>query len=680
MQPILRFLAIAFVILNVPVFGQSIDESNWCGTEPTQAQIEYLNRTRSLRQEVNQQKSAPKTTLYIPVQHHIVRRSNGTGGLTPSAIPEIMHTLNHYYGKVNMIYFECGPINFIDDDTYYDFSSSQESAVCGANDVTDVINIYYFNSAKSGSNSVCGYSRFPPSVDRVIMANSCATNGSTIVHELGHYFSLYHTHGKTNFGTTSELVDGSNCSNTGDDICDTPADPNLSGKVSSLCRYTGTGTDINGDAYNPQVDNIMSYSRKACRQLMTTQQLNRALASLQVDRSYLICPTPTVPVADFWASTSESCDGLVNFTDRSSSIPTQWAWDFGDGNGSTMQHPVHQYRSSGTYTVTLIVANSSGSNTATQTNTVVVTLLDPPTVDPVDSICEGQLATLSGTGTGVLHWYADTVTDVPLSMGNTYLVSGLTTTTTFYVADQQSRPAQKVGMKNNLSGSGGYTTAFAHLVFDAHKPFTLKTVKVYADSAKERTIELRDHLGLVLQDTTIMIAAGEQTVTLDFDVPAASNLELGLSVVSEMDLYRNTSGASYPYSVSGIMDITGSSSGSAQYYYFYDWQILEGDCKSLRVPVTVGVKACFDGVSTLQGLSKIELRPNPTNGLLYLANNDFAGLNVSVYNMVGAEVYNEQFFQVNKTIDLTHLPDGVYLFHLNYHGSQVVKKLVKAGR
>ena len=70
------------------------------------------------------------------------------------------------------------------------------------------------------------------------MRNSCAYNGSTIIHEFGHYFSLFHTHGPTNSAITTELVDGSNCTTSGDELCDTPADPNLSGNVTN-CLYTG---------------------------------------------------------------------------------------------------------------------------------------------------------------------------------------------------------------------------------------------------------------------------------------------------------------------------------------------------------------------------------------------------------------------------------------------------------
>jgi gliding motility-associated-like protein len=58
------------------------------------------------------------------------------------------------------------------------------------------------------------------------------------------------------------------------------------------------------------------------------------------------------------------------FTDLSLNA-TQWYWDFGDGDTSTLQNPVHIYMLDGTYTVTLIVSNQWGC-TDTITQTVLV--------------------------------------------------------------------------------------------------------------------------------------------------------------------------------------------------------------------------------------------------------------------------------------------------------------------
>ena len=63
---------------------------------------------------------------------------------------------------------------------------------------------------------------------------------------------------------------------------------------------------------------------------------------------------------------------MVQFTDQSTNYPTEWLWDFGDGNTSTEQNPVHEYTAPGTYTVTLTVTNSAGSDDETKVNYIMV--------------------------------------------------------------------------------------------------------------------------------------------------------------------------------------------------------------------------------------------------------------------------------------------------------------------
>jgi gliding motility-associated-like protein len=70
------------------------------------------------------------------------------------------------------------------------------------------------------------------------------------------------------------------------------------------------------------------------------------------------------PAVNFSVSDSIGCfPKTVQFTDKSiagSGNIVQWTWDFGDGNISTQQHPVHTYTKAGFNTVTLKVVNSFG--------------------------------------------------------------------------------------------------------------------------------------------------------------------------------------------------------------------------------------------------------------------------------------------------------------------------------
>lgn len=73
------------------------------------------------------------------------------------------------------------------------------------------------------------------------------------------------------------------------------------------------------------------------------------------------------PNADFTGiPTTGNAPLTVVFTDRSSGSPTSWNWDFGDGQTSTQQNPVHIFFAQGDYSVTLTVTNSKGTSTITK--------------------------------------------------------------------------------------------------------------------------------------------------------------------------------------------------------------------------------------------------------------------------------------------------------------------------
>jgi PKD repeat protein len=79
------------------------------------------------------------------------------------------------------------------------------------------------------------------------------------------------------------------------------------------------------------------------------------------------------PVASFTDLPDPTAvDDDVQFTDTSTpeEFVTFWLWDFGDGNTSLDQHPVHAYAAEGVYTVTLWVSGPHGAASATGTHTV----------------------------------------------------------------------------------------------------------------------------------------------------------------------------------------------------------------------------------------------------------------------------------------------------------------------
>lgn len=89
--------------------------------------------------------------------------------------------------------------------------------------------------------------------------------------------------------------------------------------------------------------------------------------------------TNYITVADIIANFSGSpttviVGNTVTFTDNSSCNPTSWSWSFPEGtpSSSTSQNPTVTYGTVGTYSVTLVSTNASGSDTEMKSNYINV--------------------------------------------------------------------------------------------------------------------------------------------------------------------------------------------------------------------------------------------------------------------------------------------------------------------
>jgi len=101
---------------------------------------------------------------------------------------------------------------------------------------------------------------------------------------------------------------------------------------------------------------------------------NEEGSNTEIKTSYIIVNTnPNAPIAAFSASPTSGTEPLtVNFTDESENNPTNWQWNFGDGNIIYHQNPTHTYNSDGSYTVSLKVSNEDGSDTEIKTNFIII--------------------------------------------------------------------------------------------------------------------------------------------------------------------------------------------------------------------------------------------------------------------------------------------------------------------
>lgn len=133
-------------------------------------------------------------------------------------------------------------------------------------------------------------------------------------------------------------------------------------------------------------------------------------------------------VSDFTAP-MDSCSNVpIQFTDASYSGTTinLWAWDFGDGNTSDIQSPIHTYDAAGTYTVALTVENIAGL-TSTMTYDINISEAQVTLATSANPICIGDMISLTGIGADTYIW-DNGVTDgelfAPPLGTTTYTVTG----------------------------------------------------------------------------------------------------------------------------------------------------------------------------------------------------------------------------------------------------------------
>ena len=172
------------------------------------------------------------------------------------------------------------------------------------------------------------------------------------------------------------------------------------------------------------------------------------------------------------------------------------------------------------------------------------------------------------------------------------------------------------GELDNIFGTGSFFNNNQHLIFDATNDLVIKSAVFYAEEPKTITFELRNSNGTVIDDTTHNVIQGQQQLALNFEVPAGSDMQLGISN-GNSGLYRNDAGAIYPYNIGSIMTITGNSASASGYYYFYYNIEVEVPCENTSTAILDIAKNDKKLVRITDVLGR-DTQPNSNQTLFYL--------------------------------------------------------------
>lgn len=113
-----------------------------------------------------------------------------------------------------------------------------------------------------------------------------------------------------------------------------------------------------------------------------------------------------------------SVDGYqVAFTATVTNADT-YSWDFGDGESSTEQSPVHTYAQSGSYTATITVTGDGGDASASTSVTIAASELEMLTGGPAMASGKAwKISPTSSTGDGIFKCTADFEFEDPIPDG-----------------------------------------------------------------------------------------------------------------------------------------------------------------------------------------------------------------------------------------------------------------------
>jgi|JI9StandDraft_2_1071091.scaffolds.fasta_scaffold00513_21 hypothetical protein len=270
-------LSIALVMTALPVVGQRVPGCS------SQGLTDGPSMQRALQADDRRD-----LVRYMRVKVVIAAQDDGEGGLelaaTPGRVQRDLDFANEVFDRcgTGIQFHLCAPPSVVVDPLLWN-TSTGDGAPMIANREAGLITIFYVNFMSLGLEG--GYAN-----DFVLVAANARIH--VLAHEFGHQFGLSHTDNLFN----PELVDGSNCTTAGDQLCDTQADPGLIGAADvdpSSCTYIGNATDANGDVYDPPLTNIMSNS--ICLQDSITPQQGQLMRYI-ADNYWLSLRRTTVPI------------------------------------------------------------------------------------------------------------------------------------------------------------------------------------------------------------------------------------------------------------------------------------------------------------------------------------------------------------------------------------------------
>ncbi len=271
-----------------------------CGTKNLDV---LMRRMLEIREEMKDAVFTRDEVTYVPIRVFRVGKNDGSGRISERQVYDAICLINETYEAQNtgIQFYLKGMQNWNKTQVYENSSFTfglikNKVAAAGYN----AINVFIVNGATEGAAAYYQGPDWPTSErnDWIVVEKEYLNEPSTWSHELGHFFSLPHPfYGweseeyfsanpphqnplETEYapdGSHVEYADESNCTTTGDRICDTPADYMF---PQGNCVFSGIVLDPHGDTLHPMENNMMNYFFECPEYIFTDDQRTNISNSL----------------------------------------------------------------------------------------------------------------------------------------------------------------------------------------------------------------------------------------------------------------------------------------------------------------------------------------------------------------------------------------------------------------
>jgi PKD repeat protein len=556
-------------------------------------------------------------------------------------------------------------------ETFSGNESSQLSAIINGNDVfrgtwrsDQYLNIFVVNTL--GSAGAAAYAYFP-SGDGSSMNNgvwsqhrymgstgtSNAGNSAVVVHELGHWFALYHPWGSKNLVGANPDPNDCSRSDNNDLVDDTPK------TIGNKTCSNGIDTCTDDDPYwagrgfpTPMIDNVENFMEYTyCFKMFTEGQGTRMKGALNssvggrnnlwkaanltargVDDPEVLCKV------NFDADKYLVCEGeSISFKDMSYFGQTSWTWTFEGANvtSSNSQNPTVTYSTAGNYSVTL--QTSDGTNTMSTTKTAFITVLPNPGYNVAYSESFESISSLPTE-----RWMITSDRSGDYSISTAASVTG----------------SKSLRITNSSSRAGNvYDLTSATYDFSGDN-FPYITFK-YAFA--KRTDDNNDALRIYVSKDCGKNWVLRKSISAS-NLPTAPNTN-GTFVPSETEWrFEEMTNLTSDFATSNFRVKFEFSSGGGNHLYLEDINIF-GDVS-------------LDVINTEAGVEALKFFPNPSNGndiSLSINLTNTSTVAVNVYDVVGKKIQSVNLGMVQGgkhalPLNLNQLSTGTYLFETLING------------